>query len=58
MRKKILSILLCFALLASVAACTTTGSAVPEHSSDSQQLMILRTDLKLSQEDIASQIKA
>lgn len=56
MRKKILSILMCFALMAGVAACT--ASSVTPETDDSQQLLILKSDMKLSQEDVASQIKA
>ena len=59
MRKKIIAILLCAALLSGVAACATdkkdgellSGSA-------STQLLVLRSDLKFSQEETASRIKA
>lgn len=58
MRKKIVSILICVAMLAGFAACSANGSVDTEKTSESQRLMILRSDVQLSQEDVASQIKA
>lgn len=59
MRKKIIAILLCAAMLSGIAACAT-GKKDDESilGTSSTQLMVLRTDYKFSQEEVASRIKA
>ena len=58
MRKKIIAILLCAAMLSGVAACAAGKKDGETVSTASTQLMVLRTDYKFSQEEVASRIKA
>ena len=58
MRKKIIAILLCAAMLSGIAACATGKKDNDTVSTASTQLMVLRTDYKFSQEEVASRIKA
>lgn len=58
MRKKIIAILLCAAMLSGVAACAAGKKDGGTVSTASTQLMVLRTDYKFSQEEVASRIKA
>ena len=55
MRKKIIAILLCAALLSGVAACT---ASLGNETDESQKLLVLRSDYEFTQQEIASRIKA
>ena len=57
--RKVLICLLMVAVLLSTVACDALGTTVtPDHSYESGQLGILRTDAKLTQDQVMSQIKA
>ena len=55
MRKKIIAILLCAALLSGVAACT---ASLGNEADESQKLLVLRSDFEFTQQEMASRIKA